>query len=529
MTAMYLDYFGLSEAPFSIAPSPHYLYMSPQHQEALAHLLYGIEGDGGFVLLTGEVGTGKTTVCRVLLEQLPETCDVAYIFNPKLSVEELLATLCLEFGIDLPEGNSSNKLFIDRLNAHLLDVHARGRHAVLIIDEAQNLSADVLEQMRLLTNLETSERKLLQIILIGQPELARLLDRPDLRQLAQRIIARYHLGPLSRVDVAAYIRHRLAVAGTERPLFPASVIAEAHRLSGGVPRLVNVLCDRALLGAYAEDKEQVDRATLTRAAHEIFGRPVPVWRRMAWAYATLAMLGVVGAIAWWQWRPPTKGVAMPVPVAKPSGSDAVLPQALSWPGAVPRDQAESLANAALLKAWGLAYRGPKLCPAAVAQGLLCRSGRIGLDELRRMDRPAVLLMSDPQGRSMAATLLRLGPASARFSIGGVESNVALAALATQWSGQYTLLWRLPQGVPENLRPGARGPGVRWLADQVAKLGHKPAVAGKDVFYDQALVRQVKQFQLDQGLVPVGYAGPQTLLRLLALTDATGPKLTGGAP
>ena len=270
---MYQSYFGLAEAPFSIAPDPRYLYMSQRHQEALAHLLYGVNGGGGFVLLTGEVGAGKTTVCRCLLEQIPESCDVAYIFNPKLTVAELLSTICAEFGIACPPGNTSIKVFVDCINAYLLDAHARGRHTVLIIDEAQNLSADVLEQMRLLTNLETNQRKLLQIILLGQPELAAMLARPELRQLAQRIVARYHLGPLTKPEVAAYVRHRLEVSGTQRQLFPAALMGRLYRLSGGIPRVINVLCDRALLGAYVQGKERVDRATLTQAAREVLHQP----------------------------------------------------------------------------------------------------------------------------------------------------------------------------------------------------------------------------------------------------------------
>ncbi|MEO8165327.1 MAG: AAA family ATPase, partial [Betaproteobacteria bacterium] len=241
---MYQQYFGLAEAPFSIAPDPRYLYLSQRHQEALAHLLYGVNGDGGFVLLTGEVGAGKTTVCRGLLQQIPASCDVAYIFNPRLTVEELLATICIEFGIACPAGNTSIKVFVDRINTYLLDAHARGRHTVLIIDEAQNLSADVLEQMRLLTNLETDKRKLLQIILLGQPELAQLLAQPELRQVSQRIVARYHLGPLTKPEVAAYVQHRLEVAGALRPLFPASLMDRVYQLSGGIPRVINVLCDR---------------------------------------------------------------------------------------------------------------------------------------------------------------------------------------------------------------------------------------------------------------------------------------------
>ena len=303
---MYLSYFGLAEAPFSIAPAPRYLYMSQRHQEALAHLLYGVNGEGGFVLLTGEVGTGKTTVSRCLLEQIPESCDVAYIFNPRLTVEELLSTICVEFGIDCPPGNTSIKVFVDCINAHLLDAHAKGRHSVLIIDEAQNLSADVLEQMRLLTNLETNERKLLQIILIGQPELATMLERPELRQLAQRIVARYHLGPLTKPEVAAYVQHRLEVAGTQRQLFPPALMGRLHSLGGGIPRIINVLCDRALLGAYAQGKERVDRATLEQAAREVFNRSSARRRnvRRSFAVGTASLAGGVLALAVFQRHQP---------------------------------------------------------------------------------------------------------------------------------------------------------------------------------------------------------------------------------
>ncbi len=276
---MYCSYFGLGEAPFSIAPDPRYLSMSQRHQEALAHLLYGVNGYGGFVLLTGEVGAGKTTLCRCLLGQIPAACDIAYIFNPRLTVEELLSTICTEFGVAAPAGAASIKTLVDSINNYLLDAHARGRHTVLIIDEAQNLAADVLEQMRLLTNLETDQRKLLQIILLGQPELAQMLERPGLRQLAQRIVARYHLGPLTKSEVAAYVRHRLEVAGARRELFPPSLTGRLYRLSQGVPRVVNVLCDRALLGAYVQGKAAVDRATLAQAAREVFLQP-PSRRRL---------------------------------------------------------------------------------------------------------------------------------------------------------------------------------------------------------------------------------------------------------
>lgn len=275
---MYAQHFGLGHEPFSIAPDPRYLYLGERHREALAHLLYGLQAGGGFVLLTGEIGAGKTTVCRCFLEQVPPHCRVAYVFNPRLTVVELLATVCEEFGVppspDAPDATPTVKRWLDPLNRFLLEEHAAGRNCVLLIDEAQQLPADVLEQLRLLTNLETGERKLLQIILIGQPELRDLLARPELEQLAQRVIARYHLGPLDEADTARYVAHRLAVAGLHGPTpLPPERMPLLHRLSRGVPRRINLLCDRALLGAYAQGRAVVDAATLRQAAREVDGEP----------------------------------------------------------------------------------------------------------------------------------------------------------------------------------------------------------------------------------------------------------------
>jgi general secretion pathway protein A len=270
---LYTEYFGLREVPFSIVPDPHYFFISEGHREALANLMYGIKIDGGFVLLTGEVGTGKTTVCRCLLEHIPENCEIAFILNPKLSSVELLATICDEFGVSYPKGTRSIKDLVDRLNNFLLTIHEQDKRAILIIEEAQNLTVDVLEQIRLLTNLETSQRKLLQIIMLGQPELRDMLEKPELRQLSQRITARYHLGPLTNKEISAYIKHRLSVAGLLRgELFPPDTIKTLSRLTGGVPRLLNVICDRALLGTYIQGKEKIDNKTLLRAAREVSGK-----------------------------------------------------------------------------------------------------------------------------------------------------------------------------------------------------------------------------------------------------------------
>jgi general secretion pathway protein A len=269
---MYTRYFGLTEKPFSIAPDPHFLYFSELHREALAHLLYGIKSDGCLVLLTGEVGTGKTTVSRCLVEQLPESTDIALILNPKLTVNELLATICEELQIEGIESHNSVKYYIDILNHHLLDSHAKGRNTILIIDEAQDLAPDILEQLRLLTNLETHKEKLLKIILLGQPELRQLLDQPELSHVNQRITSRYHLLPLQEQDVLAYVEHRIRIAGGGRArLFSDKALKRVYELSQGIPRLINVLCDRALLGAYVEEKDQVDQEILEKASYEITG------------------------------------------------------------------------------------------------------------------------------------------------------------------------------------------------------------------------------------------------------------------
>lgn len=293
---MYLQHFGLKEPPFSIAPDPRYLFMSEQHCEALAHLLYGISTDGGFVLLTGEVGAGKTTVCRRLLEQIPDHVNIAFIINPKVTAEELLATMCDELQILYPYGCASIKMFVDAINTFLLDAHSQGQKTVLLIDEAQNLKPEVLEQVRLLTNLETNQQKLLQIIMIGQPELRDILSRPDMSQLSQRITARYHIGRLSQRDVAAYVDHRLATAGATHTLFPRSAMKKLYRMSKGVPRLINIICDRALLGTYVHGDYQVSKKILTRAAEEALGEsPARRRRKLKWAIAVL--LVVIGGTA----------------------------------------------------------------------------------------------------------------------------------------------------------------------------------------------------------------------------------------
>jgi len=400
---------------------------------------------------------------------------------------------------------------------------------VLIIDEAQNLSADVLEQMRLLTNLETSQRKLLQIILLGQPELAVMLAQPELRQLAQRIIARYHLGSLNKQEVAAYVRHRLVVAGTQRQLFPATLMGKLYRMSGGIPRIVNVLCDRALLGAYVQGKERVDRATLMQAAREVFHNPAAQPRSILRPFLLTGLLAST-VLAAEMYQPVAQSPAHSKIVAKsvatkPVAALPVIPVTLEWSAAEPLARSKPMAFAALFQAWGAKYQEKDECQQAEVMNLSCRSARSGLEELRQLNRPAVMLMRNKQGQEFYATLIRLDDHSATFTIGTETRAVAFEALAEQWTGHYTLLWRMPPVLSKNIRQGERGPGVEWLGNQLAQLHGKTAKTTKDQVFDEDMVRQVKQFQLVQGLIPDGFVGYQTVMRLSSMADATAPKLS----
>jgi general secretion pathway protein A len=555
---MYTQFFRLSHTPFSIAPDPRYVYMSERHREALAHLLYGIDGGGGFVLLTGEIGAGKTTICRCFLEQVPANCNVAYIFNPKLSVTELLRTICEEFHIDVSErarDAAGAKEHVDALNRFLLASHAAGRNNVLIIDEAQNLSADVLEQLRLLTNLETSERKLLQIILIGQPELRTMLARPELEQLAQRVIARYHLGALAETETAGYIAHRLSVAGlaTASPFRPR-LISTIHRATQGVPRRINLLCDRALLGAYVENKQEIDRGIIARAAREVFGGAHAGSQRGAsrWRYALVGLLaagGAAAAIVWNIQHTPsaTKSVASklatveaagmklpPAPQAATAVPVAASMSAPSAPKAAPTDIPTTAAaidphdvNAALRQLaalWGatLADAAPP-CEAAQSNNLHCYASTGGFAELRQLDRPAVLTLRDESGQTYYAVLIALDNAEASLRIGGETHKLGIVALARQFDGAFTTYWSAPHEHRPRIAAGEHGEEVDWIAQQLAKLnGNSAPAAGKA--FDLDMTRQVREFQFAQGLKVDGMVGPRTIMQLNRAAGVEEPRL-----
>lgn len=561
---MYTAHFRLKQPPFSIAPDPRYLFMSERHREALAHLLYGIDAGGGIVLLTGEIGTGKTTLCRCLLEQIPPTCNIAYVFNPKLTVTELLESICAEFHIALPahERRSGTRAWTDALNRYLLAQHACGRSNVLVIDEAQNLAPDVLEQLRLLTNLETNERKLLQIILIGQPELRTMLAQPKLEQLAQRVIAHYHLGPLNEQETAAYVQHRLTTAGLNGPSpFAPAVIRHIHRLSAGVPRRINLLCDRALLGAYAQGLHHADRRTVEHAASELFishgtragPQRWPLWPRVAAGAAGLLLVGAgaaaVGLRVFDAQAPlavlpapaAATEAAAPVPASVPAvsaaggsnASDAPAPTLIAARGTSPvaapefggiADEAQALRELAQL--WGWNEGSAPLC-ANRSGGLLCYRSKGGLAELRQLDRPALLKLYDHANQPYYALVVQLGEGRARLQAGSAHQDVTLADLTRHFRGEFTTLWRTVTGSGENLVLGQQSPTVDWVGEQLARV-HGTEVPPQRQPYNLELHRQVRLFQQAHGLTVDGVVGPRTYMHLNRVAEVNEPRLLAAA-
>ncbi|MEN8260292.1 MAG: AAA family ATPase [Pseudomonadota bacterium] len=567
---MYTRFFDLSRNPFSIAPNPSYLYLTRQHKEALAHLLYGIRRGGGFVCLTGEVGTGKTTLCHCLLEQLPKDVDVSLILNPRLNAIELLANVCDELRIPYPSGSESLKKLIDALNEYLLDAHARGRRTVLMIDEAQNLSFEVLEQIRLLTNLETRETKLLQIILVGQPELNLLLDRKDLRQLQQRITARYHLMPLSSAETAGYIRYRLSISGGNPDIFSHRAIRVIHKESGGIPRLINIICDRALLGAYAFNRKRVTGKTARKAAREIQS-PLPAKRagRFLLTASAAALLAVIAAGLYLRnsGRPltdylPTERLVGLFPLPEPSPPSAPTePTAINQrptpesdvdsttatiathtgletsppESAPPPETFEDLIQSSahtfdtalgrLLQVWGINHAASENCKTVEQKGLQCLPLHGTWDELQLLNIPAVLEFSLPNGDSRHAALTALDDGTVTLNLDGQQFNFGLGEILAYWKGYFALLWKPPVADFVPLQPGRSSKVIPWIRQQLSEPGENANALDRPDLYDNALMAQVIEFQRSQGLKQDGIVGPQTLIHLYSAANAPGtPKL-----
>jgi general secretion pathway protein A len=552
---VYTEFFGLNEKPFAITPDPRYLYMSVRHTDALAHLIYGISESGGFIQLTGEVGTGKTTLIRSLLEQLPAKAEIALILNPQLSTLEFLQVICQELRTRTPREDSV-KARIDSLNTHLLRAYAEGRRVVLIVDEAQTLTPELLEQVRLLTNLETPKKKLLQIILIGQPELRDVLERAEMRQLAQRITGRYHLEPLTKNDTAVYVNHRMRVAGAQSTVFNPSAIRRLYRRSRGIPRLINVIADRALLAAYTRDTRIVDGGLVERAAAEVFGPSRLSRRWWPWAAAGGGVLAFVLATTnlW------LSSAEQPAQAAAQSAADAaaatdqpVLAKAddtaLDAPGAAdagtpatpdaPPLTFASLAGASgsaddrdraigeLVALWGGHYDAASgdACVQAARQGLHCLDQQQGsLSELRRLNLPAILTLVDERGAQHDVVVASLDHEAADVIVNGKRFKLPLAELNYYWYGDHLLLWR--PGVPgaKDLTPGMDDEGVVWLRETLARIRGEEPPADASTVFDADLEKRVREYQRERMLKIDGIVGARTQVAMIAELNTPGTPL-----
>lgn len=563
---MYTSFFGLNEKPFSITPDPRYLFMSERHTEALAHLIYGVRESGGFIQLTGEVGTGKTTLVRSLLQQVPDNADVAVILNPQVSRNEFLSAICEELGVPLAANAHSLKDLTNALNDYLLKNHSEGRRTILIVDEAQNLRVDVLEQVRLLTNLETTKQKLLQIILIGQPELREMLSRNDLRQLAQRITGRYHLEPLSREETQVYIDHRLKVAGSVGQIFTGPAKRELYRLSQGVPRMINVIADRAMLGAFTEDSRVVTPKLLRKAASEVFGGSFSTrspWTRWILRFVAVGMLvGVIVGAGWlisnWSDLRPVAAVSLEStpgrPVGQPEPRPSLVPieetsadartadpvilaidpesEAVGASPLATEDAGQELALGAILTEhagttdtdsafstlfglWGADYDSDsaRACEQAQGQGLHCLFQRGSLAQVRSLDRPVILSLRDEGNRQHQVVLSGLNDAHATLSIGPDRYIVALDQLSLFWFGDYLLLWRPKFDQVKQFMPGMRDQDVRWLRESLAAIQGEPVTPMDSELFDQNLEIRVRDYQRTRRLTVDGLVGFQTQIAI----------------
>lgn len=535
---MYLRYFGLNEAPFSITPDPAFVFLSPRHRDALAHLMYGIGkgGSGGFVQLTGEVGTGKTTLCRCLLDQVPEGTHIALLLNPLVTPRELLAAISEELGIDVTDSIDSTRLLVDGLNRYLLSAHGRGERVVVVIDEAQNLSPEALEQVRLLTNLETSKEKLLQIVLLGQPELRELLQRRTLRQLAQRITARYHLSPLGPKDTHLYIRHRMQVAGAQRNPFRRNAMNALYQRSQGIPRLINIIADRSLIAAFAKERMDVTAAMVHEAANEVQLGERQV-KRVRWPLmlgaAAIAAVAILAIARFSDFRLPAgvtgeqAGIVTQAPATEPEPQTEVItpvveelltesvepePEPVAVLDTTWLEDHQSRVWQGLAELWhqpGAAFSIQAACNGDNSLGYACLRDQGNWSKITRLGLPVVLVLQEDS----QSHLLLQGVDGDRLLIGlpGQMTTVSRESVETRWLGSYLVAWPQAEGWPPVIGKGDTGPAVTTIMD-MATLVDVPYHGDK--VFDAAFELWLKSFQARNGLKSDGIVGRNTLLHLM---------------
>jgi general secretion pathway protein A len=548
--AVYEQFFGLDDEPFRLTPDPRYLFLSAKHAEALAHLRLGLTESSGFVCITGEVGTGKTTLLRVFLAELGPDVAAAYALTPPLSALDLLRRICREFGVTA--ASESHTDMVDALHAYLVAQSAAGRSCVVVLDEAQALSIELLEQIRLLLNLETATRKLLRVVLVGQPQLRKLLLDPELAQLNQRITLRWHLGRLSSYETAAYVHHRIAIAsgGRGTRLFTRPALRLLHAVSGGTPRLINMIAHRALLAAFVARDFRVKRRAVVRAYREIQAVPLPgtltLARRLALVGGGLAIGASLVAVAApgidRLMRVPPSAATAPAsepvadvapPPVEPAHAMVTAPPSLASPAELARRLASLDAQAsaragtdALLAAWGERPLGSE--ETRVPDDLESIAWRRGLEEieftanrsmLRLLDLPALLEVrvadaSAPRWVSVTG----MDDSRIVLAIDGEAVNVDAGTLEPLWTGRAHVLWRDFDGLGPTLRPGVRGAGVAHLQDLLRRVGTDDVEpTGR---FDEGTTKAVLEFQRRHRLDADGVVGPLTRIVLYAEAGQT---------
>ena len=572
--SIYQQYFALSCEPFSIVPDPGFLYPSSQHRQAVAHLKYGLDREGGFVLLTGEVGTGKTTLTRTLIKRLPAHVRVAYVLNSTFDAADVLASICQELGIKLPKSSKTSltKNCVDALNADLIESHAEGKKTLVVIEEAQNLSPEVLEILRLLSNLETATHKLLHILLVGQPELLETLAQKDQRQLNQRVVARFHLLPLEKTDVANYVNHRLHHAGANRAIFESSAMTTLFKLTQGVPRLINLICHHAMLAAYATGTKTVSAKLVKAAAVEIFDIEKPKQKssgRVGWSLVFCAVVALLVGIAFYTDQLPSKTLLNPqsveVPVKVESKDEtASLPlievveslplivEVASQPLILPIEPEEIILDSklepvvfetskppvfnnpftALFALWSVEIEplfSEEEVYSVAAENELGAEKLINilLSELIELDRVGIVWVRDDDNRLKSYVLTAID--SGLVNLQGVKGDrkETLEWLAENWNGAFLHLWHRPIDIL-SLRLGDKNAvALDWLQSRLLQIDdiYQPIITGG--YFNEAVRLQVLNFQQQQGIRADGVVGQQTIMKINELTMSSLPRLSKG--